>query len=395
MRIESCPRIPPDRDFVLRLETFLLERMQSTWEHSVRYNLSESGMNPVSLADLADLGLDFEKLTSTPLGYSPTNGTVELRRAIAQHYPGASVDQIEVTNGTSEANFLVCLTLLGEGDEVLFELPNYLQVCGIPPMVRSSVRTFRLRADEKWEPDWDQFEKALSSKTRIVYVSNPNNPTGAVLSQKAMNRLVAAVEAADAFLIADEVYRGAELSGELTPSFWGMSDRVIVTSGLSKAFGIPGVRIGWIVGPPEFVADCWANHDYISIGPNMIGDMVAQVAMKKANSKKLFGRTHTLLRENLKVMKRWLDSFDGFFEYIEPQAGAFVFVKYQSDIASVDLAERIRRNQDVLVVPGAHFGMEGYLRISLGVERETLSAALVRIKNELETLRTPSPNAKP
>ncbi|MCH7840699.1 MAG: aminotransferase class I/II-fold pyridoxal phosphate-dependent enzyme, partial [Planctomycetes bacterium] len=161
------------------------------------------------------------------------------------------------------------------------------------------------------------------------------------------------------------------------------------------AFGIPGVRIGWIVGPPEFVADCWANNDYISIGPNMLGDMVAQVAVKKANSKKLFGRTHTLLRENLTVMKRWLDSFDGFFKYIEPQAGAFVFVKYQSDIPSVDLAERIRRNQDVLVVPGIHFGAEGYLRISLGVERDTLSAALVRIKNELETLRTPSPNAKP
>ena len=143
------------------------------------------------------------------------------------------------------------------------------------------------------------------------------------------------------------------------------------------------------------MADCWANHDYISIGPNMLGDMVAQVAVKKANSKKLFGRTRTLLRENLTVMKRWLDSLDGFFEYLEPQAGAFIFVKYQSDIPSVDLAERIRRNQDVLVVPGAHFGMEGYLRISLGVERETLSAALVRIKNELETIRTPSPTSKP
>ena len=379
----------------MRLETFLLERMQSTWEHSVRYNLSESGMKPMSLTDLADIGLDFEKLTSAPLGYSQTNGTVKLRRAIAEHYPGANVDHIEVTNGTSEANFLVCLTLLREGDEVVFELPNYLQVCGIPPILRSSVRTFRLRADEKWEPDWDQFEKALSSRTRIVYVSNPNNPTGAILSQQTMKRLVEAVEAADAFLIADEVYRGAELNGELTPSFWGMSDRVIVTSGLSKAFGIPGLRIGWIVGPPEFVGDCWANHDYISIGPNTLSDMVAQVAVEKANSKTLFGRSRTLLRENLLVMKRWLDSFDGFFEYIEPQAGAFIFAKYQSDIPSVDLAERIRRNQDVLVVPGAHFGMEGYLRISLGVERETLSAALVRIKNELESLRTRSPTTKP
>lgn len=378
----------------MKLDAFLMERMQSTWEHTVRCNLSESGAEPISLRDLARMGLDLDRLAAEPLGYSQTNGTLELRQALSEHYAGSTADHIQVTNGTSEANFVACLTLLGHGDEVVVESPNYLQVAGIPPVFGATVRSFPLRADDNWEPDWDALESVLCSKTRMVYVSNPNNPTGAILSPQAMERIVAAVERVDAFLLADEVYRGAELDGRRTPSFWGMSDRVIVTSGLSKAFGIPGVRIGWIVGPPDFVADCWSNHDYISIGPSVVGDMVAQVAVRKDNCERLFARTASTMRENLTVLKKWLDSFQGFFEYVEPRAGAFVFVKYDHHIASIELAERLRKNQSVLVVPGAHFGMEGYLRISLGVPRETLETGLALIERELGSLR-PSLRASP
>jgi aspartate/methionine/tyrosine aminotransferase len=197
---------------------------------------------------------------------------------------------------------------------------------------------------------------------------------------------VEAAEEHDAFLVSDEVYQGAELNGQITPSFWGMSDRVIVTSGLSKAFGIPGVRIGWIVGPPMIVDQCWAQHDYISIGPGKLSDIVARVVVRPENRRKLFARAATLLNENEEVLRGWVDSFEGFLDYVTPKAGAFAFVKYHSDTPSVELAERVRNNQDVLVVPGLYFGMEGYLRIGIGVAREQLEEGLARIGGELRSV---------
>jgi aspartate/methionine/tyrosine aminotransferase len=319
-----------------------------------------------------------------PLGYSQSNGTVALREELTCIYPGASVDQVEVTNGTSEANYLLALALLRQGDEVAFEVPNYMQYGGVPKSLGATVNHFRLRIDQDCEPDWEEFERAVNPRTRLVYLSNPNNPSGSVLSQEAMQRIVRRCEQVGAYLLADEVYLGAEISRPRTQSFWGMSDRVIVTSGLSKAYGIPGVRIGWIVGPAAVVAECWSQHDYITIGPNKISDAVARVAVRPENREKLYARTRSILQHNLPVMREWAGSFAGFLTFREPQAGALCLMRYESPIPSFDLCERIRVNQSVLIVPGAHLGLEGYIRVWLGGRPEFLREGLRRIGLELE-----------
>jgi aspartate/methionine/tyrosine aminotransferase len=188
-----------------------------------------------------------------------------------------------------------------------------------------------------------------------------------------------------AYLLADEVYLGAEIECPRTPSFWGMSDRVIVCSGLSKAYGIPGVRIGWIVGPKDVVADCWSQHDYITIGPNKISDAVARVAVR--NREQLYRRTREILQQNLPVMREWAASFDGFLTFREPRAGALCLMKYGSDIPSFQLCERVRTQQSVLIVPGAHLGLEGYIRVWLGGRPEFLNEGLRRIGIELRAER--------
>jgi aspartate/methionine/tyrosine aminotransferase len=365
----------------MRIEKFEMERMQSTWENVVEMDMSESGVRPVSLRELGEMGLDLDALLAMPLGYSQSNGTVPLRESLAGIYPGSTPDHIEVTNGTSEANYLLALALIRPGDEVAFEVPNYMQYGGVPQSLGATVRRFTLRIDQDWEPDWAEFEQAVNEKTRIVYLSNPNNPSGSVLSHEAMQRIVDRCEKVGAYLLADEVYLGAEIHAERTRSFWGMSDRVIITSGLSKAYGIPGVRIGWIVGPPGVIAECWTQHDYLTIGPNKISDMVARVAVE--SREKLYARTRAILQHNLPIMRQWAQSFGEFLTFREPKAGALCLVQYHAPTPSYELAERIREKHSVLIVPGAHLGLEGYLRLWLGGKPEFLSEGLRRIGLEM------------
>src|SRR5919198_5202333 len=159
----------------MRIETFDMERMQSTWENIVDCDMSESGVRPLTLGELTRMGFDLAAFLDEPLGYSQSNGTIELREGVAAIYPGATIDQVEVTNGTSEANYLIALSQLSAGDVVAMQVPNYMQVWGVARSLGADVKTFRLRTAAGWEPDWDEFDRAVTSKTRLLYLSNPNN----------------------------------------------------------------------------------------------------------------------------------------------------------------------------------------------------------------------------
>jgi len=370
----------------MKIEIFEMERMQSTYENIVDYDMSESGIKPVSVNDLVEMGFDLEAALHMPLGYSQSNGTPELKELLTKIYPGAAPENIEVTNGTSEANYLIALSRIQEGDEFALQIPNYMQLWGVPRSLGAKVNTFCLVSENNWEIDWGEFEKAVNPKTRLVYISNPNNPTGSVLSVDAMKRIVDRCEEMDACLISDEVYIGAEYDEKRTESFWGMSEKVIVTSGLSKAYGIPGLRVGWIVGPRELVYDCWTQHDYLTIGPNKLSDGMARVAVQLENRKKLYHRTTAILNENRPIFEEWVEGIPQ-LTYIKSEAGAFSFLKLNVDVPSLDMVEACRENQGTLIVPGSHFGMEGYLRIWIGGPRDYLKEGLRRIKEELKNFK--------
>src|SRR3954468_22858355 len=143
----------------MSIELFEMERMQSTWETIVDYDMSESGVRPLTLREIVEMGFDLEAFLDEPLGYSQSNGTIELRERIAAIYPGATVEQIEVTNGTSEANYLVALSLLRQGDAFAMEVPNYMQLPGVARSLGAQVIAFPLRQEDGWEPDWKAFDR--------------------------------------------------------------------------------------------------------------------------------------------------------------------------------------------------------------------------------------------
>jgi aspartate/methionine/tyrosine aminotransferase len=369
----------------MKLEQFAMERMQSTYENLVEFNLSESGVRPLTPRELIEDTAGLEGLLDQPLVYSQSNGTIELRRAIASMYPGAGVDHIEVTNGGSEANFITTFNLIEPGDEVVMLVPNYMQTWGLSRAFGGTIREWRLvedRAAGRWRADLDELDALVTPRTKMIVICNPNNPTGARLTAEDLDGIARAADRHGAWILSDEVYRGAEIDGVETPSMWGRSPKAIVTSGLSKAYGLPGLRIGWIAGPPSLIASFWSYHDYVTIAPGALSDRLARVALQPERRARLFERTRGILRSNLPLIEAWLADAGG-FEWIRPEAGAIIYVRYQHGINSTQLVTRLREEKSVLIVPGDHFGMDGYLRLGFGEPPDYNRAGLDRLRDLL------------
>jgi aspartate/methionine/tyrosine aminotransferase len=364
----------------VKLETFALERFQSIWENRVAWNLSESGVHPLRVSELVNTTAGHDALLELELGYPQTNGTPELRELIASIYPGATRDHVQVTNGGSEANCILLMRLVEPGDEIVFMIPNYMQASGLARALGATVRPWRLREtgtgdDARWAPDLDELRRLVSPATRAILLCNPNNPTGARLTAAELDEICRIAGTVGAWVVDDEIYRGAERDAEDTPTVWGRYERAIVSSGLSKAYGLPGLRIGWVIAPPPLVGDLWSIHDYTTIAPGGINDQLARIALDPARRQTLLARTRGIIRANYSLVRLWIERQDG-LTHIAPEAGAIVFVRHQHPGPSSQLTERLREERSVLLVPGDFFDMDGYLRIGFGSVPAYLESAL-------------------
>jgi aspartate/methionine/tyrosine aminotransferase len=372
----------------MKLEQFAMERMQSTYENLVEFNLSESGVRPLTPRELIEDPAGLDGLLDQPLVYSQSNGTIELRGAIASMYPGAGIDHVEVTNGGSEANFITTFNLIEPGDDVVMLVPNYMQTWGLSRAFGGTIREWRLIEDHdagRWRIDLAELERLVTPRTKMIVICNPNNPTGARLTASDLDGIAQIADRHGAWILSDEVYRGAEIDGVETSSMWGRSPKAIVTSGLSKAYGLPGLRIGWIVAPPSLIASLWSYHDYVTIAPGALSDRLARVALTPERRAQLFERTRHILRRNLPLIEAWLTEVGG-FHWIKPEAGAIIYVRYDHPINSTALVTRLREEKSVLTVPGDHFGMDGYLRLGFGEPPEYNRAGLDRLRDLLASI---------
>jgi aspartate/methionine/tyrosine aminotransferase len=366
----------------MEVEIFELERVQSIWENRVDYNLTESGVHPYTLDELLD-DREREALCGLRLGYGQTNGSIALRDSIAALYPGTSSDNVLVTNGSAEANFGATWVSMEAGDEMVYMVPNYLQIRGVARAFGVHVRPLTLRPELGWQPDLNELEQLVTPRTRVIAVCNPNNPTGMTLSEEAMDAVVAAARRSGAWLLVDEVYRGAELDGNDIASFWGRYERVVITGGLSKAYALPGLRLGWLVGPEDFIETGWSRTDYTSIAPGVLSDRIARYALEPRRRARILERNRQLLRSNLETLKEWLGQQPTAMELSPPRAGGMAFVRYDMDVGSSELVTTLRDQKSVLVVAGDCYGLDGYLRIGFGAEPDYLAAGLARIGEHL------------
>jgi aspartate/methionine/tyrosine aminotransferase len=358
---------------------FELEYYQSQFEHTVAYNLADSSVKCVTTREWLNDD-EIGALLDTGLFYPQVNGTDQLRERIADLYLNGRPDQVLVTVGASEANSLVCSMLLQPGDEVVVMSPGYRQVWGLAHNAGCIVKELPLRPESGWRLDLDALDTLVTERTKLVAIVNPNNPTGTILTSEEMRRVVGACARAGAWLHADEVYHGTERHQDTeTPTFWGMYDKLICTNSLSKAYGLSGLRIGWAIADTDTIAALWRRHEYALIAAAAPSMTLAAIALQPAKRRALLDRQKQLARAGWQVLESWLAQQHDWFDVRPSAATSIAFVRYHWPVASVEFAERIRREASVLVAPGAYLGAEQHLRITLGYEPAKVRAALDRI----------------
>ena len=365
----------------MKFPTFEMERMQSVWEHKVKYDLSESGVEPLTLEEATR---DVKELLKTKLGYAEGVGLESTRTLVSHFHRNANAENVVITTGTSEANFLATLVLLQAGDEVVVVMPNYMQVHGTALGLGARVREVWLREERGWTIDLDALGAAVNAKTRVICVCTPNNPTGQAMSSREVDEIARVAARHGAWILSDEVYRGAEREGTESASFAGRGERVIVTGGLSKAYGLPGLRIGWVVAPLEIARSVLALKDYTTIAPASVSEILADVALERRP--KLLERTRFLLNERWPALEDWAATHARELHWTPPAAGAICFFSYRFPIDSWPLVERLIRDYSAMVVPGIHFKTERHLRIGFGGPPNILHAGLAGLDRLLASL---------
>jgi aspartate/methionine/tyrosine aminotransferase len=292
-----------------------------------------------------------------------------------------------VTTGTSEANFVTAWTLLDPSDRLALMIPNFMQLDGVARAFGADVTHLPLRPELGWRFDFDEVARLLAARPRLVSIVNPHNPSGKIMPREDMARLVGLVEAAGAWLLVDEIYRGAELGNRPeTETFWGMSDRVIVTSSTSKSIAHAGLRLGWVVGPAAFVHECMRRQDYTTIGTSPLCQFLGERLLDPDRRPLVLKRSRTILTDNLALFDRWVRARDRGIDYVTPEAGGMVFLRYRHKINSAEMSRRLRAAESVFIVAGDWFGMDGHLRIGIGGEPEKIEEGLMRFDRFLASL---------
>ena len=366
----------------MKIEPFLLERWMTRHETHVRFDIAESGILPLSTEDLLSFEPPSERarvldgLLKLPLGYSEARGTEALRQTLASTYTRGDADGILVTTGAIEANFLLFNVLLEAGDHVVAPYPAYQQLFSVPRAIGCDVALWHVGPETNYRYDVDALERLVTPRTKVIVVNTPHNPTGAMLTPADAQRVYALAESVGATVIGDEAYRWLAVPGgdAFAPPFFDLGERGVSVGTLSKPFGLPGLRIGWIAGPPDLIQKCWGYRDYVSLSPGKLNDALAVLALKHKD--KIVARNREIITENLQTANAFMAERRSFLSWTPPRGGLLALIKYDLPIDSLPLADKLATEYSVMLAPGSAFGYERHLRLGIGQKPEIFREGL-------------------
>jgi aspartate/methionine/tyrosine aminotransferase len=372
----------------MHIEPFKVEIWMNEWETQCDHNLAETCVESITVDELLKLSgrndTSLAELLPMKMTYGDIEGSMRLRQAVCELYEGQEAENITITHGTIGANMLVHRTLVSRDDHVVSIVPTYQQHYSIPESIGADVELLQLEAEDGFLPDLNKLRSMVTENTRMIALTNPNNPTGALIDRPMLEEIASIARASNAWILCDEVYRGTAQDGNgMSSSIADIYEKGISTASMSKAFSLAGLRLGWIAAPKELHEAIMIQRDYDTISVGMINDHLSAMALE--NKTAVLERSHTITRGNLKILDDWVHS-EKRVDWVKPRAGTTAMLKIELPMSAREFCLKLIQEKGVLLMPGDAFDMEGYVRIGFANNTEVLKTGLAKISELLEAL---------
>lgn len=366
----------------MKIKPFAVEEWMNAWEVGAKYNIAETCVDSISMNELFELtGEDktefLNRLCARRLSYGDIEGLPEFRKGVCGLYKTLNIENIVPTHGASGANHHVFYSLISPGDRVVSIMPTYQQLYSIPESYGADVQILHLSKENNYLPDLEKLRRLVTPETKMICINNPNNPTGALMSEQLLREIVEIARSADAWILCDEVYRHLSQEDGWCPSIVDLYEKGISVSSMSKVFSLAGLRLGWIATHDmSVVKSCLSHRDYNLVSCGVFDEMLAAEALKHRD--KLLERSRKIVRENLQILDDWVGS-EPHVSYVKPQAGTTALVYYDLDISSYEFCEEMYKKTGAFVTPGDCFEVPHSMRIGYAYGKQDLIDGLKAI----------------
>ena len=366
----------------MKIKPFAVEEWMNAWEVGAKYNIAETCVDSISMNELFELtGEDktefLNRLCARRLRYGDIEGLPEFRKGVCGLYKTLNIENIVPTHGASGANHHVFYSLISPGDRVVSIMPTYQQLYSIPESYGADVQILHLSKENNYLPDLEKLRRLVTPKTKMICINNPNNPTGALMSEQMLREIVEIARSADAWILCDEVYRHLSQEDGWCPSIVDLYEKGISVSSMSKVFSLAGLRLGWIATHDmSVVKSCLSHRDYNLVSCGVFDEMLAAAALKHRD--KLLERSRKIVRENLQILDDWVGS-EPHVSYVKPKAGTTALVYYDLDISSYEFCEEMYKKTGAFVTPGDCFEVPHSMRIGYAYGKQDLIDGLKAI----------------
>jgi len=366
----------------MKIKPFAVEEWMNAWEVGAKYNIAETCVDSISMNDLFELtGEDktefLNRLCARRLSYGDIEGLPEFRKGVCGLYKTLNIENIVPTHGASGANHHVFYSLISPGDRVVSIMPTYQQLYSIPESYGADVQILHLSKENNYLPDLEKLRRLVTPETKMICINNPNNPTGALMSEQLLREIVEIARSADAWILCDEVYRHLSQEDGWCPSIVDLYEKGISVSSMSKVFSLAGLRLGWIATHDmSVVKSCLSHRDYNLVSCGVFDEMLAAAALKHRD--KLLERSRKIVRENLQILDDWVSS-EPHVSYVKPKAGTTALVYYDLDIPSYEFCEEMYKKTGAFVTPGDCFEVPHSMRIGYAYGKQDLIDGLKAI----------------
>ncbi|KAJ5582665.1 Pyridoxal phosphate-dependent transferase major region subdomain 1 [Penicillium sp. DV-2018c] len=394
---------------MVKVEAFAVEQWMDKYEATAKYNVAETCCASISVDDLRALSDDkfsnpLAELQSTKLTYGEIRGSDKLRSTLSNLYSVRAPtqlpkDNILITAGAIQANFLLLYTLVGPGDHVICHYPTYQQLYSVPKSVGAEVSLWKSKETNEWQLDMEELKSLIRPNTKLIIINNPQNPTGAVIPRQTLQELVDVAREKSIIIHSDEVYRPlfhniSPADPRFPPTLLSMGyERTVVTGSISKAYSLAGLRVGWVASRDRSIIESLASaRDYTTISVGQFDDAIASFALAPDCIHNLLKRNIDLARTNLAILEKFIDDHRWACDWVRPQAGTTAFVRFNKmgkPINDVAFCEMLQERTGVMLVPGSLcFGdgedFKGYVRIGYVNETEVLQQGLDALRTFME-----------